>query len=96
MFYMEQEARETPSAGAREAGDMTDVAVFDLESYVNVELDMKEDNGTPKVGHNVSATSKGVCHALPFLLALSFFFFSLHHFRCWRETRLYRPNSILM
>lgn len=75
MLYMEQEAQETPSAKAREAGDdMTDVAVFDLESYVNVELDMKEDNRISKVGHNVSATSQGLCHALPFLLALSFFF----------------------
>ncbi|XP_073320787.1 SHC SH2 domain-binding protein 1 isoform X2 [Pagrus major] len=58
---MEQEARETPSAGAREAGaEMTEVAVFDLESYVNVELDMKEDDSTSKVGQNVSAISQAL------------------------------------
>ena len=82
MLYMEQQAQETPSAGAREAGDnMTDVAVFDLESYVNVELDMKEDNrsGT-KVGHKVSATSQGLCHALSCWYRAFFFFFFFFFF----------------
>lgn len=36
---MEPEAQEKPSAGTKEAEDMTDILVVDLDSFVNVELD---------------------------------------------------------
>lgn len=60
---MEQEACETPSAGAREtANDMTDIVVVDLESYVNVELDMEKNNAFEVLGHDVSGVTQGPCH----------------------------------
>ncbi|XP_029284637.1 SHC SH2 domain-binding protein 1 isoform X2 [Cottoperca gobio] len=59
---MEQEARgETPSAATSKAGnEMTDIAVVDLESYFNVELDMEINNGISEVGHNVSGLNQAL------------------------------------
>ncbi|XP_041792091.1 SHC SH2 domain-binding protein 1 isoform X2 [Chelmon rostratus] len=58
---MEQEACETPSAGAREtANDMTDIVVVDLESYVNVELDMEKNNAFEVLGHDVSGVTQAL------------------------------------
>ncbi|XP_068586650.1 SHC SH2 domain-binding protein 1 isoform X2 [Cebidichthys violaceus] len=58
---MEQEARETPSAGTRKAGDeMSDIVEVDFESYVNVELDMEENNHISEVGHNVSSSTQAL------------------------------------
>ncbi|XP_076592872.1 SHC SH2 domain-binding protein 1 [Chaetodon auriga] len=49
---MEQEARETLSAGTREtANEMTDIVVVDFESYVNVELDKEKNNAFSEVEH---------------------------------------------
>ena len=50
---MEQDARETPSA----ADEMTNIVVVDVESYVNVELDMEKINE----GQNVSGLTQGLC-----------------------------------
>ncbi|XP_042263682.1 SHC SH2 domain-binding protein 1 isoform X1 [Thunnus maccoyii] len=58
---MEQAALENPSAAVtvsdktkeETADDMTDIVVVDLESYVNVELDIENKKGSPEAGHNV-------------------------------------------
>ncbi|XP_075947012.1 SHC SH2 domain-binding protein 1 isoform X2 [Anarhichas minor] len=58
---MEQEARENPSAGTRKAGDeMSDIVEVDFESYVNVELDIEENNRLAEVGHNVSSLTQAL------------------------------------
>lgn len=58
---MEQEARENTSAGTRETGQKTtDVMVVDLESYVNVEINM-EKNGISEVGPGIFGISQGLC-----------------------------------
>lgn len=60
---MEQDAGANPSAGTRETGnEMTDIVVVDLESYVNVELDMEKNNGSSVVGHKVSGVTQGLSH----------------------------------
>ncbi|XP_037650669.1 SHC SH2 domain-binding protein 1 isoform X1 [Sebastes umbrosus] len=57
---METEAREVPSAAAREAGfEMTDVVV-DCESYVNVELDMEKTGGVSEEGQNGAGISQAL------------------------------------
>lgn len=62
---MEQEAQENTTAAVRvstkESGDdMTNIAVADLDSYVNVELST-ENNAA---GHNVLDITQGLCHVL--------------------------------
>ncbi|XP_070765108.1 SHC SH2 domain-binding protein 1 [Enoplosus armatus] len=58
---MEQESREQPPAGTRRPGsEMSDVVVVDLESYVNVELDMEKNNGMAHMGHNVSGITQAL------------------------------------
>lgn len=67
---MEQETRESASPTTREAGnEMTDIVVVDLESYVNVELDMENNNGISEVEHNVSGITQGMCRVF-FILKL--------------------------
>ncbi|XP_070686557.1 SHC SH2 domain-binding protein 1 [Pempheris klunzingeri] len=58
---MEQEAGENPSSGTGKArNDMTDIVVVDLESYVNVELDVEKNNGVSERIYNVSGITQAL------------------------------------
>lgn len=57
---MEQEARENTSAETGETGKkMTDIIVVDLDSYINIEIDMEKNNdevgpGMPEITQGLS------------------------------------------
>lgn len=66
---MEQEALENLSTvvtvsdrKVETADDMTDIVVVDLVSYVNVELDIENNNGSSEAGHNVLDITQGLCN----------------------------------
>lgn len=63
---MEQESLETTSAGRREpVSTMSDVLVVDLSSFVNVDLEVENNNnGVSAERHNLSARTQGLCHVL--------------------------------
>ncbi|KAE8296903.1 SHC SH2 domain-binding protein 1-like protein B [Larimichthys crocea] len=56
---MEQEARE--NAGTKETGnEMREIVLVDTESYVNVEVDVENNDGISEVAHNVSAITQAL------------------------------------
>lgn len=66
---MEQEARE--NAGTKETGnEMREIVLVDTESYVNVEVDVENNDGISEVAHNVSAITQGLCGTM-FILTFS-------------------------
>jgi len=59
---MEQDVRGNQSAETRTAADeMSDIAMVDFESYVNVELDVEKNNEVSEAGHHVSSSTEGQC-----------------------------------
>lgn len=68
--FLEQETRGNQS-GTREAGQkMTNIMVVDMESYVNVEIDMEKNSGFAEVGHDISESCEGLCHVISLFIVL--------------------------